>query len=77
MSFTLIQQATPRLHRSELAVPGSNPTFMEKAASAKARGPAVGRAEEDSELALAAVVALHRRARVERARVAPLADLGR
>jgi malyl-CoA/(S)-citramalyl-CoA lyase len=24
MSFTLIQQATPRLHRSELAVPGSN-----------------------------------------------------
>ncbi len=36
MSFTLIQQATPRLHRSELAVPGSNPTFMEKSASSKA-----------------------------------------
>jgi len=25
MSFTIIEQATPRLHRSELAVPGSNP----------------------------------------------------
>ena len=25
MSFTMIEQATPRLHRSELAVPGSNP----------------------------------------------------
>ena len=36
MSFTLIPQAKARLHRSELAVPGSNPTFMEKAASAKA-----------------------------------------
>jgi malyl-CoA/(S)-citramalyl-CoA lyase len=36
MSFTLIQQATPRLHRSELAVPGSNPTFMEKSAASKA-----------------------------------------
>jgi citrate lyase beta subunit len=32
MSFTLIQQATPRLHRSELAVPGSNPSLYEKAA---------------------------------------------
>ena len=32
MSFTLIQQATPRLHRSELAVPGSNPSLFEKAA---------------------------------------------
>ncbi|HVI27157.1 CoA ester lyase [Hansschlegelia sp.] len=36
MSFTLIQQATPRLHRSELAVPGSNPTFMEKSAKSNA-----------------------------------------
>src|SRR3954469_7554726 len=36
MSFTLIQQATPRLHRSELAVPGSNPTFMEKSAASTA-----------------------------------------
>ena len=36
MSFTLIQQATPRLHRSELAVPGSNPTFMEKSATSAA-----------------------------------------
>jgi malyl-CoA/(S)-citramalyl-CoA lyase len=25
MSFTIIEQATPRLHRSELAVPGFNP----------------------------------------------------
>ena len=32
MSFTTIEQATPRLHRSELAVPGSNPTMFEKAA---------------------------------------------
>ncbi len=32
MSFTIIDQATARLNRSELAVPGSNPTFMEKAA---------------------------------------------
>ena len=32
MSFTQIQQATPRLHRSELAVPGSNPSLFEKAA---------------------------------------------
>jgi acetyl-CoA C-acetyltransferase len=32
MSFTLIQQATPRLHRSELAVPGSNPSLFDKAA---------------------------------------------
>ncbi|TXN67193.1 CoA ester lyase [Methylobacterium sp. WL6] len=36
MSFTLVQQATPRLHRSELAVPGSNPTFMEKSATSSA-----------------------------------------
>ena len=36
MSFTLIQQATPRLHRSELAVPGSNPSLFEKAAKGAA-----------------------------------------
>lgn len=32
MSFTIIDQATPRLHRSELAVPGSNVSLFEKAA---------------------------------------------
>jgi malyl-CoA/(S)-citramalyl-CoA lyase len=32
VSFTTIAQATPRLHRSELAVPGSNPSLFEKAA---------------------------------------------
>jgi malyl-CoA/(S)-citramalyl-CoA lyase len=32
MSFTHIAPATPRLHRSELAVPGSNPGLFEKAA---------------------------------------------
>ena len=32
MSFTIIEQATPRLHRSELAVHGSNPGMFEKAA---------------------------------------------
>src|SRR5215467_12158622 len=36
MSFTLIQQATPRLHRSELAVPGSNPSLFDKAAKGQA-----------------------------------------
>ncbi len=36
MSFTIIDQATARLNRSELAVPGSNLKFLEKAAS----GPA-------------------------------------
>jgi len=36
MSFTLIQQATPCLHRSELAVPGSNPSLFEKAAKGAA-----------------------------------------
>jgi malyl-CoA/(S)-citramalyl-CoA lyase len=36
MSFTLIAQATPRLHRSELAVPGSNTSLFEKAAKSKA-----------------------------------------
>jgi malyl-CoA/(S)-citramalyl-CoA lyase len=32
VSFTIIEQATPRLHRSELAVPGTNPALFEKAA---------------------------------------------
>lgn len=32
MSFTIIEQAPARLNRSELAVPGSNPRFFEKAA---------------------------------------------
>jgi malyl-CoA/(S)-citramalyl-CoA lyase len=36
MSFTLIEQATPRLHRSELAVPGSSPGLFEKAARSAA-----------------------------------------
>ena len=36
MSFTLIPQARARLQRSELAVPGSNPTFMEKATGSAA-----------------------------------------
>ncbi|MCZ6720940.1 MAG: CoA ester lyase [Proteobacteria bacterium] len=36
MSFTLVNQATPRLHRSELAVPGSQPKFFEKAAASVA-----------------------------------------
>jgi malyl-CoA/(S)-citramalyl-CoA lyase len=36
MSFTIIEQATPRLHRSELAVPGSNPGMFEKAATSAA-----------------------------------------
>ena len=36
MSFLLIDQARPRLHRSELAVPGSNTALFEKAAA----GPA-------------------------------------
>jgi len=36
MSFTLIEQATPRLHRSELAVPGSNTALFEKAAASAA-----------------------------------------
>ena len=33
MSFTTIEQATPRLHRSELAVPGSMTALFEKAAA--------------------------------------------
>ena len=36
MSFTSIEQATPRLQRSELAVPGSNPGMFEKAARSAA-----------------------------------------
>lgn len=36
MSFHLIEQAPARLNRSELAVPGSNPTFLEKAAKSAA-----------------------------------------
>lgn len=36
MSFTTIEQATPRLHRSELAVPGSNPALFDKAAKSAA-----------------------------------------
>jgi malyl-CoA/(S)-citramalyl-CoA lyase len=36
MSFTTVQQATPRLHRSELAVPGTNPALFKKAAQSKA-----------------------------------------
>ena len=36
MSATIIEQATPRLQRSELAVPGSNPEFFGKAATSAA-----------------------------------------
>jgi malyl-CoA/(S)-citramalyl-CoA lyase len=36
MSFTTIEQATPRLHRSELAVPGTNPALFNKAAQSGA-----------------------------------------
>ncbi len=36
MSFTLVEQATPRLNRSELAVPGSQPQLFEKAAASAA-----------------------------------------
>jgi len=36
MSFTTIEPARPRLHRSELAVPGSNPALFEKAAKSAA-----------------------------------------
>ena len=36
MSFTLVEQARPRLHRSELAVPGSNSSLFEKSAKSKA-----------------------------------------
>ena len=30
MSFYIVEQAQPRLNRSELAVPGSNPSLFEK-----------------------------------------------
>ena len=36
MSFTVVEQCTPRLQRSELAVPGSSPQFFEKAARSPA-----------------------------------------
>src|SRR5271154_5746992 len=36
MSFTSIEPAVSRLHRSELAVPGSNPALFEKAAKSAA-----------------------------------------
>jgi malyl-CoA/(S)-citramalyl-CoA lyase len=36
MSATIIEQAPARLNRSELAVPGSNPKFLEKAANSPA-----------------------------------------
>jgi malyl-CoA/(S)-citramalyl-CoA lyase len=36
MSFTIVEQTTPRLNRSELAVPGSSPKFFEKAATGAA-----------------------------------------
>jgi malyl-CoA/(S)-citramalyl-CoA lyase len=36
MSFTTIEQANPRLQRSELAVPGSNPALFSKAAKSNA-----------------------------------------
>jgi malyl-CoA/(S)-citramalyl-CoA lyase len=36
MSFHIVEQAPARLNRSELAVPGSNPTFLEKAAQSSA-----------------------------------------
>ena len=36
MSFYSVEQSTPRLHRSELAVPGSRPELFEKASTSKA-----------------------------------------
>jgi malyl-CoA/(S)-citramalyl-CoA lyase len=36
MSFTTVEQANPRLHRSELAVPGTNPALFAKAARSNA-----------------------------------------
>jgi malyl-CoA/(S)-citramalyl-CoA lyase len=36
MSFTTIEQAEPRLHRSELAVPGTDPTLFKKAVQSNA-----------------------------------------
>lgn len=35
MSFTIVEQAPARLNRSELAVPGSNPSLFEKAAKSE------------------------------------------
>ncbi|MDQ3887451.1 MAG: aldolase/citrate lyase family protein, partial [Actinomycetota bacterium] len=36
MSYTLYPMRRPRLQRSELAVPGSNPSFIDKAAESEA-----------------------------------------
>ena len=36
MSFTIVEQATPRVNRSELAVPGTSPQLFEKAAKSAA-----------------------------------------
>ena len=36
MSFTSIEPARPRLHRSELAVPGTDPALFKKAAQSNA-----------------------------------------
>ena len=36
MSFTVVEPCTPRLHRSELAVPGSSPQYFDKAARSAA-----------------------------------------
>jgi malyl-CoA/(S)-citramalyl-CoA lyase len=36
LSFHVVEQCTPRLHRSELAVPGSSPKLFEKAAASAA-----------------------------------------
>ena len=36
MSFTIVEQCLPRLNRSELAVPGSNNKFLERAAESAA-----------------------------------------
>jgi len=36
MSFTVVEERTPRLNRSILAVPGSSPRFFEKAAKSEA-----------------------------------------
>jgi malyl-CoA/(S)-citramalyl-CoA lyase len=36
MSFTIVEQCTPRVNRSELAVPGSSPQLFEKAAKSAA-----------------------------------------
>ncbi|MEX2647749.1 MAG: CoA ester lyase [Alphaproteobacteria bacterium] len=36
MSFTVVEEATPRVNRSELAVPGSQPKFFDKAATSAA-----------------------------------------